>query len=111
MPDRPHLGWPIRFTPDGTGYQMVEQDSAEDIAGCIATGVLWPLGTRDLDPDFGNLDPLGQTAVNIDAVRQAAAYADRRASGLTVVQDDGQLAQFVASVRVAFTQPSGSGGG
>lgn len=99
---RPHLAWPIEFS--GTSFNMVEQDSADDVASCIGTIVSWPLGTHPSDPDFGVAEQAFlQGGADLAEIKQAILENEPRAANLDVMQDDGALAAFLSSVNVSFT--------
>lgn len=52
MPQTPHLAIPLRL--DGSGrFATVEQDSAVDIAQCVAVVLATPEGSRIEVPEFG----------------------------------------------------------
>lgn len=107
MPDRPHIAWPVRLAANGQ-ILCVEQDSDDDLASCIATCLLWPLGTRNLNPDFGIRDPLfRQGGPDLDEIRQQLLLNEPRAE-TTVTLDDPTLTGFIARVTVGFNQGTGS---
>jgi phage baseplate assembly protein W len=102
MPDRPHLSWPITFSP--TGFVTVEQDTADDVASCIATILSWPLGTHPSDPNFGVPDEsFLQGGASLAEIKQAILQSEPRADQLTIMQDDTALAAFLSSINVSFT--------
>ncbi len=102
--DRAQLVWPVSFTPDGTGLTMVEQDSDDDVASCMATILLYPLGGHPSDPNFGVADQAFlQGGANLAEIKAAIVQSEPRAADLGVMQDDSQLATWVAAVTIGFT--------
>jgi hypothetical protein len=96
-----HLAWPPRLAADGT-IATVPQESDEEIAGCMAAIILWPAGTRELNPDFGTPDQAFLIdGANLDEIRTALLTNEDRALE-SVTQDDDQLANFVSAVTVGW---------
>lgn len=100
--------WPFQL--DHTGHVLVApQDSDADIASCLATILLWPLGTHDLNPDFGvPEEAFLQGGPDLDEIRQALKVNESRADEI-VTMDDPTLAGFVANVTVGFSPTIGPG--
>lgn len=107
MPDtREHLAFPLRLGPGGF-LVTVDQDSDAEIAGCMATILLWPQGTRELDPEFGLPDQsFLDGGADLDEIREALLTQEPRAIE-SVVQDDRELANFVSAVRVTWDRSTG----
>jgi hypothetical protein len=106
--DRAHIAWPFQL--DRNGHILtVEQDSDQDVASCIATCVLWPLGTRRLNLQFGISNPLfRQGGPDLDEIRTQLMLNDSRAVDI-VELDDQQLTDFLATVTVGFDQTTDGG--
>ena len=51
MADVPHLAFPVRV--DGSTFATVEQDSFDDVAGCVELVLRTPRGSRIDAPEFG----------------------------------------------------------
>lgn len=85
---------------------MVDQDSDPEIAMAMGITLSWPLGTRDMDPEFGVDDELFLSGgPSADEIRAALAHGEPRA--LTqITNDDSDLQNFAASVRVAWSDAS-----
>lgn len=99
--DRPQITYPVAFAP--TGFVSAEQGSDDDVGSSIATVVLWPLGTRPLNPDFGMPDESFLAGgADLEEIRAAIVANEPRAASLEIVQDDAQLANFLSSVRIGF---------
>jgi phage baseplate assembly protein W len=80
--ETPHFAHPFAFAeqPDGSLAALVdEQDSLEEITGCIARIVSFPRGSRDELPDFGIDDPtFEQAPVDVRLLSaQVAEWEDR----------------------------------
>lgn len=100
--------WPFQL--DQSGHVLLApQNSDKDIASCMATTLLWPLGTHDLNPDFGTPEEAFlQNGPDLNEVRRALAINEPRAQAI-VGLDDRALTGFVASVRVGFSPTLGAG--
>jgi phage baseplate assembly protein W len=78
----PHLAYPFRMTPGGA--VLVEQDSIDEIAGCVAAICDTPQGSRDDQPSFGIPDPLfGPVPLRTQPIVAAITVLEPRAK-LTV---------------------------
>lgn len=79
MSDVPHFALPFRFSTPNVG--TVEQDSVDEIAGCVLAVMLYPLGYRVELPSFGIPDPTFSTPdVDVDALRDVIELWEPRAS-------------------------------
>lgn len=58
----------------------VEQDTVEDVAGCVFAILLTPVGYRDEAPDFGTADPTFTAPVNTERLRRTVAKQEERAN-------------------------------
>jgi phage baseplate assembly protein W len=78
MADLPHFAAPFRFV---NGAAVVfEQDTTDEIMGCVLAVVLCPLGFRVELPDFGVPDPtFTEGAVRVDVLEAALAEWEPRA--------------------------------
>jgi phage baseplate assembly protein W len=84
----PHFAFPFRFTDSGRAA-VVDQDSSDDVAGCVAAVLCYPLGARADAPTFGVPDQAFRTnGVNTEEVRQALAEWEPRADTVFVLDDD-----------------------
>ncbi len=100
--------WPFQLDPSGH-VLVAPQDSDADIASCMATIILWPLGTHDLNPDFGTPEEAFlQNGPDLGEIRYALKSNEPRAD-TRVTLDDSQLTGFVGSVRVGFSALLGPG--
>ena len=98
--------WPFQLTISGE-VLTAPQNSDADIASCMATIILWPLGTHDLNPEFGTPEEAFlQGGPDLGEIRQALQTNEPRAEE-TVTLDDPTLAGFVANVRVGFSPTLG----
>lgn len=98
---REHPVYPLRLGAGGI-IVTAEQGSDAEIQSCMAVVLKWPLGTRELDPDFGVPEENFQTGgADLDDIKAALAHGEPRA--LTqLTADDSQLAQAIATVNVGW---------
>src|SRR3954465_6594352 len=84
MAEIPHIDVPIRLV--GNGYAVVEQDTTEEVAGCVKVIASFPLGARDEALDFG-VRPMEFRATPLDLtdLQQACEQYEPRAR-LSVTQ-------------------------
>lgn len=102
-----HLSYPLRVGADGA-LVTVQQGTDEEIESCMMVVLRWPLGTRQLDPDFGVPEGNFQTGgADLDDIRAAVAYGEPRAVG-RVDQDDAQLAQLLSAIHVGWDLSTGA---
>lgn len=93
----PHLAFPLTIA-NGT-FQTVEQNSDEEIIGCVDAVLLCPQGHRDLLPDFG-LPPLEFLRLGDDRqqlVHDAVAAGEPRAADVLTSED---LTDMAATITV-----------
>ena len=76
MADCPHFSLPFRLGPTAA---VCEQDSVEEIAGCVLAILLCPVGYRSELPTFGIIDPTFTTPVDLDALRGSIDLWEPRA--------------------------------
>jgi hypothetical protein len=106
MPDREHFAFPFQIGSDGQ-ILTVEQDSDAEIEGCMATGLSWPLGTRDLNPDFGiDEQAFLQDGADLEEIRTALTVSEPRAIPL-LEADDTLLDRMVQTVRTRYARTEG----
>jgi hypothetical protein len=99
---RPHFAWPFQIADSGQ-IAMVDQNSDAEIGMAMAITLSWPLGTRDLDPEFGIDEELFLSGgPSADEIRAALQHGEPRAIA-RIVNDDSALTNFAAAVRVAWS--------
>lgn len=99
---RQHFAWPFAVAQSGQ-IAMVEQDSDAEIGMAMAITLSWPLGSRDLDPEFGiEEEAFLDGGVNIDEIRLALEHGEPRALP-DITTDDSLLSEFAQAVQVAWT--------
>lgn len=77
-PDNPHLKLPFRIT--GNKAEVVEQDTAEEIAQCVEVVLSYPVGLRIDLPDFGiNDQTFREQGPDVDEIRTAILRWEPRA--------------------------------
>lgn len=84
MTDIPHFQFPFEFK-DGR-FAEVEQDTIEDVAGCVEVVLRTPVGHRDELPEFGTHNPSFTAPPDIDSLRRAVTEWEPRAEA--TVEDD-----------------------
>lgn len=102
MADIPHLAMPLRV--QGTQWVVVEQDTEEEVAQCVANICAFERGYRIEDPDFGIVDPTF-TIMPIDTTDIAAAveeYEER--AEVDIYQDISEDGR--ASIRLEVRVPT-----
>lgn len=96
-----HWSFPFRLAADGT-VATCQQEDDNEIESSMATTILWPAGTRQLNPDFGTPDQAFLNGgADLDEIRNALMINEPRATE-AITQDDSQLAQFVSAVTVGW---------
>ncbi len=86
MTDVPHFAYPFRFAQPGSGQAgltpqiaVQEQDSVDEIATCVNSILLCPVGFRDELVEFGIVDPTFSVRVDLDALADAIELWEPRA--------------------------------
>lgn len=93
-----HFAFPMQFA--GAGFATVEQDTVDDIAGCCAAVLAYPLGSRPERPDFGvDEQAFAAQGPNPAEIRHALAAWEPRAN-TTVDFADADLVRLFSRVRV-----------
>jgi phage baseplate assembly protein W len=100
--DVPHFALPLRL--DGTGgFAVLEQDSVDDVAQCVAVVLATPVGSRAEAPTFGVPQVEFTSTVPAEDLVEAVVEWEPRAdldvdsvSGLGV---DGTVTEITARVR------------
>lgn len=106
MVGREHFAFPFDVNSDGM-IATVEQESDDEIAGCYAVILSWPLGTRDLLPDFGvDEQAFQQGGADLEEIRTALQVNETRAIP-SLTEDDEQLQDFIDTVRAGFARSEG----
>jgi phage baseplate assembly protein W len=94
----PHLAYPARVV--GGRLAAVEQDSIDDVAGCVELLMRCPVGSREDEPTFGTPPQVfGQGGVSAAELEAAIARWEPRAGVLTEATLDG----LAARVRMEVT--------
>lgn len=95
----PRLSWPLVL--DGSTLAVVEQDSLDEVAQCVALVVSTQVGSRAELPGYGIEDPTGQRNPTSADVLAAITEWEPRA-----VTDDGgsELVDGLATIIVDITQ-------
>jgi phage baseplate assembly protein W len=92
MPDIPHLSIPLRIT--NSRWEVVEQDTEEEVAQCVRNVCAFERGYRIEDPDFGINDPSFQIMpIDTNDIAQALDEYEERAA-VEIFQEitpDGQV--------------------
>jgi hypothetical protein len=71
-PALPHLAFPFARTSDGTGIQVNEQDTVNEIMACQMVIINCPVGYRDDRPEFGWAMPyMRQAPLDTGGLEQA----------------------------------------
>ena len=101
MTDVPHFAFPFTRDP-ATGHAAeVEQDSIEDVTGCVQVVLITPRGWRVELPEFGTPDPTFSTppAADIEVMRKAVSDWEPRAF-LTVTDNSNAFELGVQRLRM-----------
>lgn len=75
--ETPHLRWPFRV--EAGRFQVVEQDTIDDVAQCVHVLMRTPAGWRPLAPEVGVVDPLWRDRFEVDRVAAGLAEWEPRA--------------------------------
>jgi len=97
MTDSPHFLFPFQLGPDGHVAE-VEQDSIDDVAGCVQAILLTPRGHRDDLPEFGTVDPAFLSPPDTEGQREAITEWEPRAEA-TLIDDSDAYELGVQRVR------------
>lgn len=87
----PHFSYPFRFvTRQGvTTAEIVEQDTIEDVTGCVEVALLTDLGSRVTLPDFGISSPTFQVQpIDKQLIVEQVAIHEPRATVLVEDRPD-----------------------
>lgn len=75
----PHLTVPFRFATSGRYVEVDEQDTPDEIRGCVYNILVTPIGHRDELPAFGAPDAAFRTfAQDYDDLQSAIEHWERR---------------------------------
>lgn len=99
MADVPHFAFPFAFASSGRAL-VVEQDSPDDVAACVAAICSYRVGDRADAPDFG-IEPqdFRTDGANALEIRTGiAAWEDRAEATLDL--DDSDLVRGISDVTV-----------
>lgn len=83
----PHLAFPLRLGSDG-GFAVVEQDSADEVAQCVAVLVSTVVEQRQELPDYGIVDQTFRDEVDIAGILDAVGLWEPRASAAITAEVD-----------------------
>jgi phage baseplate assembly protein W len=96
--DVPHFSLPFRFATPGAA--VTEQDSLDEIAGCVYAILVCPVGFRVESPLFGTVDQtFAMPAPDLDMIRDAIETWEPRAAALLAERPD-VLDELIARVEV-----------
>lgn len=98
MADLPHFASPFRAS--GSSFGTVDQDSTDDILGCVETILRTEVGTRDELPEFGVEDLAfgdGET-VESDVVDAVTEWEPRVAASATAEEIEDMIMKVEASI-------------
>lgn len=96
----PHLSVPFRLAPSGAYVEVDDQDSPEEVRGCVYNILVTPLGHREELPEFGVVDPTFRTAsATLEDVQAAVEQWEDRAP-IVFEEDPDYLDVLVRRVRV-----------
>jgi phage baseplate assembly protein W len=103
MADLPHIRFPIAL--DGIGrFQVVEQDSLEDIEQCVTAILRTPLGFSDAVPDLGlTYQPFYEGGADVTEIQEQLAAHEPRVDAL-VDEDPDRLNDALAVVNVRLSR-------
>lgn len=97
MTDVPHFALPFRFSTPRAA--VVEQDSVDEIAGCVLAVLLCPFGFRVELPTFGVPDPtFSMPGVDVDELRAVVELWEPRASVLFEEEEREALDELQARI-------------
>jgi hypothetical protein len=99
-----HWIFPIQVDPITGDILSALQDDDLEIESAMAGSVLWPLGARELDPNFGTPDEAFLNGgPDLDEIAAAISYGEPRAVPI-MSSDPSMLPQFVANVTAGWTR-------
>lgn len=92
----PHFAFPFQIGSDGT-FQVVEQDSIEEITGCVQVLIGTELGSREELPEYGIVDPTFANQVDMNEIERVINdWEDRAAVNITdTISSSNELVQNV----------------
>jgi hypothetical protein len=86
--DTPHFAFPFAFQADGSAA-VVQQDTVEEVAACVANVAICPQGFRTDQPAFGVPDPsFANLAIDTQPVEAALTTWEPRAAVSITQQDE-----------------------
>lgn len=98
----PQLSIPFRLD-GGTTPAVVEQDTPEEIAGCVLAIVLTPQGSRIELPDFGVPDSTFQQGGADPTPVEAAVNQWEPRAAAAAAADNTSLADYITNITVEVT--------
>ena len=105
MDSIPHLALPLRL--NGSGFASVEQDTLDEVVGCVQCIVSFPLGYRVEAPEFGipELEFVGPPLPVDDLERIIETWEPRADVEVSEAEPD-PTDPAAARLRVAVTMPN-----
>lgn len=92
----PHFAVPFSLAGPHTSALVVEQDTAEDIAGCVEAVLRYTVGERLALPEFGITDPTFLREPDLDEIGAALEEFEPRAqAAIRDVTDELLAAQTI----------------
>jgi phage baseplate assembly protein W len=96
----PHLSVPFRLSATGAHVEVDEQDTPDEIRGCVYNVLVTPIGHRAELPEFGIADPTFRMAgASLEDIEAAVEQWEPRADVL-LDEDPDYLDTTVRRVRV-----------
>lgn len=111
-PSRPHLRVPLRIV--GTSFDVVEQESDEEIGQCVEAITRYSRGTLLARPEFGIPDPtfrqVPSGGMNVEDIAASIERWEPRAS-LLIEQSSASIADAIVGVALRLRLTEGVSGG
>lgn len=101
--DAPHFRWPLRLA--GGSFQMVEQDTLDDVVQCVHVLLRTPFGWRPLAPEVGLHDPLWRDRFALDQLAAGLAEWEPRADIAFAASQPTPEGEQTVTVNVELTGP------
>lgn len=99
--DFPHFAQPVRFASGS--YALCDEDTDEDVLGCVQRCLETPLGFADDEPEFGLREQVfRQGGADLDAIAAAVEDWEPRVTD-RIARNPVLLAQLLDRVTVAVS--------